>query len=893
MDKQKQKRSNIIPQMFDVRPVDESGALDWKRMSGIRRTPRTNREAKASRLNLTLAGEEKVLRKDIENEERRRFLGELKKDHTGLKNLPDGRHSLIDDKIRYAREKPAHSVLPIPEKRKIKDIRRPELALPEINQPMARRERHINIASDDENIANVVVEFKGRHEPQIETAPLASQVFMPEAVPVMEERIEKPKERKLPKVRKIKNKKQKYRGDFKFGEIFRNAGIISPIGSRSLAVSFACASLAIFIIISSVAFINKGLAVKKNSLASGQEAFANLAEAKDEIKNKNFTQSELDFNAAYQHLDDISQDTKSLGSIVIEASKYIPFVSKLGSGAHLAQAGKDISQIGATSSRILANMEKFKGAVSQSENDKSQASYLKMFQDTDNDLKDINTHVISLKDNLDEVNPDDIPASERSKFLEIKQKLPEAQQFLGEFIGYEKIFSDILGGNGPRKYLFLLQNNQEMRATGGFIGTYAVLDIFNGHIRNFFVDGIFNPDGQLMEKVVPPAPIQKISASWSLHDSNWFPDFPTSAQKAAWFYEKTGGPTVDGIITMTPTVMQKLLEVTGPIEMPDYNMTIDKDNFLENIQSEVEFNYDKTLNQPKKIISDLAPKILERIFNDGDITEMAKTMNILVESLNERHILIYSNNYDIEKALSERGWTGEVLNSDKDYLMVVNTNINGYKTDGVVDESIDHQAEIQPDGSVIDTMTVTRHHNGGDSKYDFWNKVNADYMRVYVPKGSQLISAEGQTREFDSPPLDYSALGFHRDPQVKAEEDSIKVDDATGTEVFDDAGKTVFGNWIYVSPQETAHITYKYLLPFKINPGQKTKPADSYSVLFQKQSGTIGDKLTSTMIYPKSFKNTWNYPENNITRFDTDLETGIKMETTLETDKFAAVAVTK
>ncbi|HBR71803.1 MAG TPA: hypothetical protein DEA27_03310, partial [Candidatus Moranbacteria bacterium] len=32
-----------------------------------------------------------------------------------------------------------------------------------------------------------------------------------------------------------------------------------------------------------------------------------------------------------------------------------------------------------------------------------------------------------------------------------------------------------------------------MRATGGFIGTYGLLDISNGHVRDFFIDGIFNP----------------------------------------------------------------------------------------------------------------------------------------------------------------------------------------------------------------------------------------------------------------------------------------------------------------------------------------------------------------------------------------------------------------
>ena len=60
------------------------------------------------------------------------------------------------------------------------------------------------------------------------------------------------------------------------------------------------------------------------------------------------------------------------------------------------------------------------------------------------------------------------------------------------------------------------------------------------------------------------------------------------------------------------------------------------------------------------------------------------------------------------------------------------------------------------------TVTITRKHNGGNEEYDWWNKVNADCMRVYVPEGSEFLEASGQTREFISPPLDYAIAGFQK-----------------------------------------------------------------------------------------------------------------------------------
>ena len=647
--------------------------------------------------------------------------------------------------------------------------------------------------------------------------------------------------------------------------------------------------LAIFVLVFGVSLFVRGMSIKKSAMENGNSAYLNLAQAKDNILNNNFQASQLNFNEAYANFDTIAKDLDGMGGIFVSATRYIPFLSKLSSGSSLAQAGKDVSEAGGYLNNIVATMNTLKNNSNDANKDDQQSiSLLKIFQDTDQNVEKIRVLLQDAQENIDKVNVDDLPKDQQAKFLDMKNKLPEINKFLVMFSDNSKIFTDVLGGNGPRKYLFLFQNNQEMRATGGFIGTYGVMNILDGRIDKFFIDGIFNPDGQLREKVVPPAPIQKISAAWSLHDSNWFPDFPTSAEKATWFYEKTGGPTVDGVITMTPTVMQKLLHITGPIEMTDYGVTVDENNFLEEIQREVEVDYDKELNQPKKILADLAPKILDKIFNAKSVTEIAKTAGVLLESLNEKQILIYSKNYDIENELSRLHWSGEVLSTQKDYVSVINTNINGFKTDGVVDEKIEHQAEIQTDGSIVDTVTITRHHNGGSTAYDWLNRVNADYMRVYVPKGSKLLSAEGQTREFDSSPIDYNALGFKRDAQVKMEEDSMQVDDDSGTRVYDDSDKTVFANWVYVSPQETVTVKYKYVLPFKLDFNGEDKTTDTYSLLAQKQSGSVGSQFSSEITFPDEDTVVWKYPDNLV-------QTGndLKTEADLKTDKFVGVAFSK
>lgn len=648
---------------------------------------------------------------------------------------------------------------------------------------------------------------------------------------------------------------------------------------------FSVSSLVIILIISSFVFLGKGIKVKEEALASSESAYQNLSQAKNLLQEKDFQGGVIEFKEAEKKFENISASLDSLGGILLDSGKFLPFLSKATSGKYLSASGENISKIGVLISQTLESFDQIKNPLEKEGED---VSFLEIFKKSDQNLKEIDSLLLELEENLGKVNLDDIPEDKRGQFVEIRDQLPEIKGFTEGFIKDSQIFVDFLGGNGPRKYLFLFQNNNEMRATGGFIGSYGILDIFNGRVRNFFVDGIFNPDGQLREKVIPPAPIQKISAAWSLHDSNWFPDFPTSAEKARWFYEKTGGPTVDGVISMTPTVLRKLIAITGPIDMPEYGFVVDENNFMEKIQEEVEVNYDKELNQPKKVLSDLAPKILDKLFTEKDFDKISKTLGVLAESLNEKHILIYANNLNIENKISEKGWSGEILKTQKDFLSVINSNINGFKTDGVIEENISHRAEIKEDGSVIDEVEITRHHNGGDSNYEWFNKVNADYMRVYVPKGSKLISAEGQTREFNSPPIDYGLLGFKRDPQVEREEQSMEIDEESGTRIYDDFEKTVFANWVYVSPKETVVVKYKYLLPFRISIDSKDKLVDNYSLLVQKQSGSLGSGFDFQLKLPEKMKTIWRYPDD----FRTSSEQLFETKTDLKKDKFFGVAIT-
>lgn len=654
-----------------------------------------------------------------------------------------------------------------------------------------------------------------------------------------------------------------------------------PLKKLSAAVfkkgrrGFIAAAMAVFLVMFGLSTVGQGISAKSNILSSALSAYRAMLAAKDSAGNLDFSGAQVNFETAYQEFLMADQELNKMGRALIYLLEKLPGGSIVGSGAALVETGESLAKAGNIFSQI-ANLfiaGNFDDLIGQE-------SLTRKMSQAISQLKAARAALEDADKSLGSVKLADLPVAMVEPVNALKEKLPIARRAAQQLEFWGGTFLDILGEKQAKKYLLIFQNNSEARATGGFIGTYGVLDLDQGRIKNLFIDGIFNLDGQLNEKIIPPEPIQKISSVWSTHDANWFADWPVSARKIMWFYEKAGGATADGVISITPTVIERLLELTGPIEMPAYGAVLDKNNFLEVTQYKVEIDYDKRLNQPKKILADFAPLFLDHLWQVWP-DKSKEILTVILDSLVEKHILFYFSDKNLQSIFEQQGWAGKILATDKDYLSVVNTNINGYKTDKMVEQKIEHQAEIIADGSIINTVQITRTHHGGVSQYDYYNKVNADYLRVMVPLGSRLLSAHGQTRETINPPLNYEKLGFKRDADVAAQEDAARIDGVSGTRIFEEAGKTVFANWVYVSPGESATIIYRYILPFSLNLTEKNV---SYSLMAQKQAGSLGSDFESILKWPANLKISWQYPDT-LQMGDTQ----VRFAVNLNSDKFYGV----
>src|SRR5574340_1269627 len=135
--------------------------------------------------------------------------------------------------------------------------------------------------------------------------------------------------------------------------------------------------------------------------------------------------------------------------------------------------------------------------------------------------------------------------------------------------------------------MVLFQTNMELRPTGGFIGSFGLLTFDNGRMSELNVSDVYSADGQLKGHIDPPAPIHDYlgEANWWFRDSNWDPDFPTSAKRAEWFLDKEIDQKVDGVFAIDLGLIKDALRLTGPIFLADYNMDVTSDNLYEKTQA--------------------------------------------------------------------------------------------------------------------------------------------------------------------------------------------------------------------------------------------------------------------------------------------------------------------
>lgn len=382
------------------------------------------------------------------------------------------------------------------------------------------------------------------------------------------------------------------------------------------------------------------------------------------------------------------------------------------------------------------------------------------------------------------------------------------------------LLPDIVAHSGQKTYLILFQNNNELRPTGGFIGSFGLLTFERGKMIDFEVSDVYSADGQLKGHVEPPQAIKEYlgEANWFLRDSNWDPDFPASAKKAAWFLDKEINRSVDGVIAVNIFVVENMLKNLGEVEVFDFQEKISSDNLFERAEYHSEVGFFPGSTQKKEFLGSLARAIFEKIktFDNQKTLELVKA---IYQSLVEKELLVYLNNFESMRVLKAYDWAGELAVSScpekndyclADYLMIVEANVGVNKANYFVEREVSKKLSLV-NGKEVEGLLSIHYRNTSPSE-TFPGGRYRNYLRILVPQDSQLISVMVDSRELEEEKIDISNVG----------------------------GKTSFGFLVEVESGDDRIVELKYQLPVTL-PGGGVM---AYKLRWQKQSG-IKDKDVS------------------------------------------------
>lgn len=555
--------------------------------------------------------------------------------------------------------------------------------------------------------------------------------------------------------------------------------------------------------------------------AKSKVLVASAAKLKTAFKNNDIDLVKAEFKDFSLKYKDFEKSARS-----VYWAFFIPYVSDfknaVESGNYLILAGSDSIDAIYPYADLIGFKKGQASFVERSAEDRLQTAIMT--------LDKVLTKVDSISQNMDKareligkIDPNRYP--ENLGKTKVRAPIENLQE---QFIGMSSLFVDakpllkkipeIFGKDKEKTYLILFQNENEQRATGGFLTAYAVFKIKNGKMTIERSEDIYSLDNSI---AVHPEAHEKILAyhknvsQFYIRDSNLSPDFPESIKLFESLYKKSGSRVdYDGIIALDTKVLVDMLGIFGDTEADGIVFSSKEDARCDCPQ--VIYQLFDMVDRPvgyvktnrKGILGDLMYALFYKAIGFSPSKYWGTLAQTMFKNLDEKHILLNFKDKDIQDSIEKLNYAGRIRKADSDYLHVNNVNFAGAKSNLFVTQTITSKTKTNSDKIEREVNIEFRNpYPHSDCNLErgglCLNATLRDWIRVYVPKGSKLVSFIGSQRKVST---------------------------------YDELDKTVYEGYLEVSPMGRAQVVVKYTLP-------PTVSEKSYKLMAQKQGGAQKDKL--------------------------------------------------
>lgn len=346
--------------------------------------------------------------------------------------------------------------------------------------------------------------------------------------------------------------------------------------------------------------------------------------------------------------------------------------------------------------------------------------------------------------NLDELNKVvDLEQNNISKCLDSASKSKLVRSFLPrDFFDLlpdvATTFSDIKTileelAERDQTWLVLFQNSDELRATGGFTGSYALVSFNEGQVSEIVFEDIYDADGQFRGFVEPPSGVKEFLSSANglrLPDANWHPDNLKSVQQQLDFFALGQKQNIDGVAVVNLPFAEKLLKITGPVEIPDYDIVISDLNLHQALRDERDEFFAGSI-QKKHILSQVVKQTLFKV-NQFGLKDYLSLSKLIQNGVLQKEIMFYGRDAKIANIIDKYDASGAIKVDDSAYFL------------GLIESNVGIN---KANRSVNTTIFVDLHERRSQIKIDISNNNPSNSGKGYVNYQRVLIAPEWQVHE--------------------------------------------------------------------------------------------------------------------------------------------------
>lgn len=429
---------------------------------------------------------------------------------------------------------------------------------------------------------------------------------------------------------------------------------------------------------------------------------------------------------------------------------------------------------------------------------------------------------------VDSVDTRRIPTFLKDFVFEYKGIISNINNLVGPLEQILDFLPDILGLDEQKRYLILLQDDAELRGTGGWIPSYAVVGIEGGQIVELYIDDIYSAQAVLSlggnSYRTPSSMVRAFQDTrYSFPLVNWDPNLQNVLLSSEQFiYDLGKGDKLDGIITFDLTALQRLLGQWNGIEVPGESELITSDNLYPKI---FEGGTPDGPNSSRKSIflTDLFDSVTTKLFS-SNFEGYKSISDVLAQSLKEKHLQVTFKNSNAQAYVDSQQWDG---NLDSEFLTTpinIDWNWGANKANLYIKKNHTLTVNIEDEETISYTYQIAIENSSTKEEYPQGEYIN--YIRVFLPYSAKITGIKGlEENRYD---------------------------------IYEESGCKVAGGWFNIPIKTTSTFEIEYQISsHDFGPDFFLRESDTRYELdlnIYKQPGSKKDAYNLSVIYPEDWE---------------------------------------